>query len=818
MAEELIQVLGLLNDGSQIGEAEAYIKEHSEQDKFGFISKLTEIIGNESISPSIRSRAIVLLWGQYPAEISDLSEDSIETQIPPELTANILQISFSLLTGTHNNNEFYHYSAELYARCASFAIHINQDPQPFHLLIQTINESEDVNLIQHVAASLSAMLETYYPEEAEARELFNLTLRLFGDANCLLSAINILEKIVEFMNDFFNSEEEDSVDENQEIMQQIIAILVQLTEESPYPSKVFWCWEKVGKFVPGFLASNADGLIPYICSALQSDDRDLLFAACSLLQRITKIEIDDETEVLQCIEQNYPDIIAMLADVCSSVPTPDCDSNEAWEPYIAATEALGTVCEIAADLIASNMGDVISALLGSQAFSEKDTGLKIIYYILKYTTEPINMKEFLSAASEFIGDEAPCVRYHALKCLRVGYSRIAELDKSDASLIELSSNAEGLTGMLEDEPQIASEVALLLALFTEIPGYDKTHETLQLLFDKANSLPQYDSAHVYKAVENICRDGTPESVLQFFPVIVEAYSAVFQGEEEEQWRLHDFGELLQVFCFRFKEQLAEYCEHLGHILLEAAGSQSNYSNETLLPIAALSTTNREVFTAMLPNIYQLYLQALELRDNYTVYAAATSISLILLQNYPIDNIQQWIELFVNILSSETVNMNSRSALVNVINTIACKFPEEYHVFAMTIIGYVRTYCQELSLRYSDDKKGHQNLASRVAELLLTTLKNLGTEVNEDIIEMTGELILFFAELESVEDDLMQNILPLILYLVTNFRQFITELMENNPEIMMKIETVSNEVDLYSETCQKTANQILQQFATSEDQQ
>ena len=816
MAEELKQVLGLLNDGAQIAQAEAYIKEHSEQDKFNFISQLTEIIADDSVPPEIRSRAMVLLWRQYPAEISDLSDESIEAQIPPELTANILQISFAILTGDHNNNDFYHYAAELYARCSSFAIHINQDPQPFHLLIQTINESEDVNLIQHLAASLSTMLETYYPEEAEARELFNLTLRLFGDSNCILCAINILETIVEFMGDFFNSEEEDTADANQEIMQQIITLLVQLTEQSPYPSKVFWCWEKVGKFVPGFLASNEDGLIPYICTALQSDDRDLLFAACSLLQRITKIEIADETEELQSIEQNYPDIIAMLADVCSSVPTPECDSNEAWEPYIAASEALGTICEIAADLIAGNMGDVIEALLGSQEFGEKDTGLKLIYNVLKYTTDPMSMKEYLNAAAEFISDEAPCVRYHALKCLRKGYSRIAELDKSDAALLQLSSNAEALTGMLEDEPQIASEVALILALFTEIPEYDKTLETIQLLFSKANSLPQYDSRHTYKAVENICKDGTPESVIQFFPTLVEAYTAVFHGEDEEQWRSHDFGELLQVFCFRFKDQIAEYCEPLGQLLLEAAGSQSSYINETLLPIAALSTINREVFTAMLPNVYQLYQQALELRESYTVYAAATGISLILLQDYPIENIQQWIELFVNILSSEAVNMNSRSALVNVINTIACKFPQEYHVFAMTIIGYVRTYCQELSLRYSDDKKGHQNLASKVAELLLTTLKNLGTEVNDDIIEMTGELILFFAELESVEDDLMQNILPLILYLATNFHQFISELMDNNPEIMMKIETVSSETDLYSSSCQSTANQILQIFNASQE--
>ena len=65
---------------------------------------------------------------------------------------------------------------------------------------------------------------------------------------------------------------------------------------------------------------------------------------------------------------------------------------------------------------------------------------------------------------------------------------------------------------------------------------------------------------------------------------------------------------------------------------------------------------------------------------------------------------------------------------------------------------------------------------------MTTIKNLGEEMNDDIVEMTGELRLFFAELDVVEDELMQNMLPLILFLATNYNEFIAQLIENNQEI------------------------------------
>ena len=813
MAEELCQVLGGFTDSSLVAQSEENIKARIEEDKFTFISQLIEILQNSGVPLQIRSTASILLWQQYPEEISDVTGDEEEQRIPTEITQNILQTTFGIITDPQSDSQFVHHCSQLYATCASYAIHIDEDSQPFHTLMQFVAESQDKTLTQRICKVLAILLESYYPEEAEATELLKMILALLSDADLVLSAIDILEKIVEIMTDIFNSDDDDEEgSENKAIMQEVLAALTQLSAPGNFQADVFDCWDKIGKYAPIYLAGVEGDLIPLICEALMAtDNKKLLFAACSLLKRITKIEIDDESEELQSIESNYADIVTMLVDVMSGVESPDCVSAETWEPYIAADETLHVVTEIAADLIAENMGEVISGLLQSENFGERDAGLKLIEAIIRSTTAPLEMKEFISAAMELLSDDAQCVKHDALKCVRKGLERIAEENKEDEALAEVAGSADDLAAALDDEAPIASEIALILSLFTEIPNYPKTLETLNLLFEKVLSMDQYESRDIYQSIENICREGGKEAVLEFFPTIMENYQAVW-GDEDNIWRSHDFGELLQTYAFRFKDELAEHCEPVGQMLLEAAAAQSDYSCEALLPLSALSTMNHEVFLAMLPNIYQIYEAALGSQNSHQIYCVATGLSLILLQDYPIENPQHWMEILANLLTNDETDMNARAAIVNVLNTFGCKFGAEFHQFAMTIIGYVRTYCQELGLRYNDDKKGHQKLASKVAELLMTTIKNLGEEMNDDIVEMSGELILFFAELDVVEDELMQNMLPLILHLATNFSEFMTQLVENNQEILIKVTSVISDNDFYSKECQDTANSIAQLFS------
>ena len=98
MAEELCQVLGGFTDSTLVAQSEENIKARIEEDKFTFISQLIEILQNSEVPLQIRSTASVVLWRQYPEEISDVTDNEEEQRIPPELTQNILQTTFGIIT------------------------------------------------------------------------------------------------------------------------------------------------------------------------------------------------------------------------------------------------------------------------------------------------------------------------------------------------------------------------------------------------------------------------------------------------------------------------------------------------------------------------------------------------------------------------------------------------------------------------------------------------------------------------------------------------------------------------------------------------
>ncbi|EAY14917.1 hypothetical protein TVAG_380270 [Trichomonas vaginalis G3] len=821
MTQLLLEAIWSLTDKDRVEEADKYIKELIDTDKIGYIANLVEILNSDDQNASVKRNTLLLLYKMYPEDIAQQNGEFDESDmIPQEITSKIIEITFALLG---NPDESLRNNAiHLYARAVSYYINLH-DIEPFHALIQTLMELPDANLATTYTSALCEILISYYPEEAETHHLFRLVFVMFNtqDIQMHFNAIKIVNSMVENISDFFEPADEDAAEENQQIVIGIASALLQYSQPGDLQCEAFKCWDKIGKQAPIILAENEPILIEHALGAMEnSEDRNLLFAACALIKRIAKIEIEDETEQLNGIEQNIQNVLTMLMDVCSSVDDPSCETNETWEPYIAAYEAMKTVCKLTADTIAEGMSENFSEILNSNSitFSERDCWLRLLECVIVNTTNKEYVKQYFQPLISLASDESPCIRFRALKCIRKGLEFISEINRNDEYLIELSKEVENLANILDDDGHIASEVCFILSLFTKVTNYERTSDILQLLTEKAVSVHQHFAKEPFDAIERIVTEADEAQVLNFFPNIC-GYLESALNQENFGWLVHDLGELVQAYAFRFKEQISPVVDHLCNLFLQVCNSNSEYLPEVLLPFTSLCAANHEIFGKYLPNALEIFENIVKESSFYQAqssehsafYCVVTGFSIILLENYPIENIQNWLEILATSLSVENNLVENMCAAVLCIDSIAIKYSEMYSNFAKTVLGYIRTYCQELSLKYGSDGNDSegQNLAKCISQILLTTYKIIGPEnIDQENLEMTGELFLYFCEQESITSDFMYNVLSLMEFIGQNFHDFMAELISNNPDLQVKLENAKE----YYDNCEKLVASISTMFA------
>lgn len=822
MVEVLLDAIGAMTQPDRIEEVSKTLQEFAQSNKLEYISNLMAFISDEGISQQIKRNSLLLLYQIFPEDIAQESESTeAENFIPQEITQQILQLSHSFLTNP--DGDLQNTAIHLYARVTSYYINL-YELAPFHMLLETLMQSSDFNLATVYVNALCDILISYYPEEEETQALFRLVftfLNLPNNIPMYANAIKIVNAMVENLSDFFDPSSEEIREENQQIIEGIASALLNLSGIQELQTILFQCWNKIGKYAPYILALHEQVLLQHALASLESTDRDLLFASCALIKRIAKVEIEDESEELNAIASMLQDVLAMIMDVCTSLDDPSCEANEVWEPYIAAHEALRAVCKLTADDIASAFGENFMQILSSDgmSFAERDCWLKLLEAVVVNTTDKNYVKNFIEVLLNLVQDESPCVRFRALRCIRKGLEIVSDENAADEVIAELSNNASDIANLLDDDGHIASEVSLILALFTKVPGFQNTADILQLLTEKAVSMHQHFAKEPFVAIDSIVTSGDADAVLAFFPTVC-AYMESALNQPEVSWLVHDLGELMQAYCFRFKASIAPVCDHLCNLFIGVCQAESEYIPEVILPLSALSTTSHDVFSAHLPNVLEIFntifkaeseLFYVQSAEHSSFYSAATGFSIIILENFQIENVPYWLEALSTSLSYQNMPTENKCAAVLALDSLAIRYNELYVPFAKTVLGYIRTYCQELGLKYgsdSDDSDG-QRLAKSISQILLTTFKAIGVEnIEQEHIEMTGELFLYLCQQDSVTSDLMFQMLSLMEFVGQNFHDFMAEMFLNNPDLLTKLENAAE----YYDNCQQLVSNITTMFA------
>ena len=642
------------------------------------------------------------------------------------------------------------------------------------------------------------ILESYSPEDDEVRTLLQTLLYRLANSESievLRCSLNVFRSIIENIPDILNCEDEDIVD----LAEGISYCLLRLIDDPRTQELSFKCWNEIGKYCPNVLIPFETDLIEISNQVLgNSDDKDCLIQACLLIKRISKLEILDETETLNSIEDNIQNVVLMLVDVCCSITDEQCSTNDTWEPYIAAYEALKLVAELTGDTLKNEMSAPIFEMFQSSNFQERDSSLRLLECIIRACTDDMYVKPFLPSLKILVTDQCPCIRFRALRCIRRGLRRIVKLSPLDSDLNDFSSYAISLLEMLDDDPQIASEITNLVSIFVKIPNFPETSQILTTLLNKATSMRQNFAKDPFKSVESIIEEGDHETVIKFFPIFIDLYSESLSNSDLG-WLIHDLGDVIQTYAFRFKTGLISYTESITNLLIHAINDCGLYSSDALLPLASMGTIGRDVFLPYLPSVFQIYEQAiLQTHENDAVYAASLGLSLLAGEGFIIDNVEHWFEILTHTLTNNELSLDARSAIVQLLGSLASAYPLPFMAFSTVILGHVRTYCQEIALRYSEDKHGSQKLATNIFETLLIAMNIIGIDGSRTYLEMSGELLLFFGELDLVNSSMMKSSLGLVEFLLINFKAFTLDLIQNNSEIFEKILLAKEEYELCTE--------------------
>ena len=147
--------------------------------------------------------------------------------------------------------------------------------------------------------------------------------------------------------------------------------------------------------------------------------------------------------------------------------------------------------------------------------------------------------------------------------------------------------------MLDDVPQIASEVTSLMLELTKIDGFTETEQVISTILEKATQMRESFSKDPFVSFNEIIAEGPADAVANAFPDVTELYQQASSSPQLD-WLADELVETIQVYCYRkeFAEGVTGELQTLVPMFMQ---SISNGKENALIPLAALAKASHAQF-------------------------------------------------------------------------------------------------------------------------------------------------------------------------------------------------------------------------------
>ena len=750
MAETLISLLSRL-DGEQVSESEAKINEMFESNPVDFMSAMLEILKSD-VPVNILSSACVITGSKFPA-IEKLPNDPSKNPINifgDNLSIAIIEQSFENIERMDDNHK--HHPAVLLGKIAVHIVHRDfENNQIVNRLCESLQTAETVPAVQAYSTALGIILEGYEPNEEQVQNLVTAIFNHFtstDNINVSVASLDIMFQMIENITELL---------EDPSFTEAVASILLALLENEQSIVHSLRCILRLAKIVPAMVADISEPIVLTACNALnESQVENVLIAACLVIKKIAKLELKDQTHELETIK-NYGEVIFMcLAQTLCRNSDFECATADQWSPFIASYQTLKAVLPNIIQNQREKVVELMDQFLQSENTNEIEAGLRILSLTIPLIldengkNDPEFGSQYLSALTQFLESEYPCIRQRSLRCIRKVIEVMSQSDlfKTDQqfkeSTISTANEAVAFLELLNDVPQIASEVTSLMLVLTKIEGFAETEQVIGTILQKAAEMKESFSKDPFIAFNEIIAEGPAEPAAAAFPDVVTLYRQAV-STPELSWLAQELVETIQVYCYRteFQQGVSAELDTLVPMFMEVIGDGGE---DALIPLAALAKASHSQFMPYLQSTIDIYNQVFtELVNQPTAfYGALVGTDILINEGFEMPDYAALASLCAQQLTNFDHEANVRTAIMRLLATLASKTIQVVIPVLDELLPFLKVYAKTLPVQVAIGREDSDLMAYYLSTILTNIYKNVEPEAAANNFEIAADILRYYS--------------------------------------------------------------------------
>lgn len=745
-------------------------------DIFEFSRMLFAIIQEIDLDVLIRSASIIQLWQTYPEELDD-SKDMVTRELENNERKTFHQsvINCTLNMILNRFDQIMVLLANLYVRASCFYsfAYDDSDFDPLEMVVSIFQETDNIETLNTTCLIIKRISERVPPEEESALRIIRVLvshLRQSTDKTQVEALVDLFICMGE-VSGFFDPDQT-PLEIYNELMNNFLSAVSGLYGHDELLPILFRAWSFLKDQVPMVVAQNESHLLHLLIDASRSDDDNTLFAACELVKDLAELEFDSDQEEASAICGSVDIVIEFLTHIMLRLSSDQTPTGEAWEPALAAFEALKDVCcLITDDETFQKYLDLIQAMLSSSDFAQRDAGVKLLYALSKAQEKFTFSVPLLKYLIELFDDSAPCVRYYAYRVVRKTIHHILNSKDEEIGLQDFLPLFDKLIHTTDQDTQVNSEIILIISYLSQASNFENVCSVLKILLQKALMHKHSYYRDPFEAIELIITDGDSNQVIHFFPEVLETLNIIIQNQHDHCF-VKDIGFLIQCYAFRFDEGLVQYTDSLAPVFIQFVLSDSPFSDDAILSIASAAIIGGDKFSPYLEASLGILFNKLNDHSNsYGVSLSSRALVLILTRGVPVFEYQgfdAWISSAFDGIKDEHLPLESYECLLNLLESMISDFPQGFVQRHQSILSYMRVFIQS-NMYYEDcEMDDVQGVSKSVVKFVKTAIKCLGESVDLGYIDMVFELVTIICSMSRITTDLMVTTIDLIRFIFTTY--------------------------------------------------
>ncbi|KAH0790702.1 Kap95p [Histomonas meleagridis] len=740
--------------------------------------------------------SIILAYQSFPPPGTQVEDDFL-SNLQPEILSALLTAASNLFSSPHDFVRSC--SATLFSRIACLDILKYDKLSIIPILINALKTPASEVALHSICLVLTDVFEVARINDNELFEILNIIFTYLSSPTLpdeLKNAcISVLRPVIDNMSEVLSDEGN---------LNQLFGALFALSQNPGTKASAFKCWTQFALIYYPMLKPIVDQLVTGSFTELVnlSNDRDTILSICEFWKTIAECELDKSAE-LNIIPRAAGTLIPILFRISTMVSNDECDSIEAYEPHIAASQALQSITSSSPAISMPILTQLIVQFNSSENFNEREASLNLLNYIIQFCDSTPMIMESLQLIGQRLGDNSPRVRQAAIYCVHaILNSILIKKDKCPfASLIPqigkvIVQFSLVIINLMNDQTEVSATASLTIADFIQFPRFPYVGVALGQLLKATLRTNLYISQSAFSAMQNAIGN-TPIPILrQLLKSILDIILNILTNNPNA-WIIIQFVYILQSILIRLVGQMDEFIESCWNILNAIFQAFPDEAPNLLAPLAALGRASGEKFIQFVPHACEFLLKGLQTVDREDAIArAAFGISLFSDRFDMTPFAAAFLEHLTNAMANPNITIETKRFVAEAIGDLAKSAPSVSIGLVESVMPPILEICQHMNDIFDmipeEDEEDYDienilisfiNCLQKTLEMLIKAQSQLAIPITIallDLLEVVGGLT------EHSDKMLTCSVLTMF-FLAQNFPDQMNEYFQDEPgyEVLLR---------------------------------